>query len=95
MSAAKRAKVALKDARIGSGLGREKCAALSGVNRVLILRYETGQAVPGIVNAAKIARVIGVELDEVKEFEHAVSEAEAARLVVDDPDPDDGAERRR
>jgi transcriptional regulator with XRE-family HTH domain len=94
MSAAKKAKVALKEARVGAGLGREKCAALAGVNRALILRYETGQAVPGIVNAAKIARVIGVDLDEVREFEHAAAEAEAARLVVDDPDPDDGTERR-
>ena len=95
MPAAKKAKVTLKNARIGAGLGREKCAALSGVNRALILRYETGRAVPGIVNAAKIARVIGVDLDEVREFEHAMAQAEAARLVVDNPDPDDGAERRR
>jgi transcriptional regulator with XRE-family HTH domain len=92
MSAATKAKLTLKEARLGAGLGREKCAALAGVNRALILRYENGQAVPGIVNAAKIARVIGVELDEVREFEHAVVEAEAARLVVDNLDPDDGTE---
>jgi transcriptional regulator with XRE-family HTH domain len=92
MSAAIKAKLALKEARIGAGLGREKCAALAGVNRALILRYETGQSVPGIVNAAKIARVIGVELDEIREFEHAVAEAEAARLVVDDLDSDDGTQ---
>ena len=59
------------------------------------MRYETGRAVPGIVNAAKIARVIGVDLDEVREFEHAKAQAKAARLIVDNPDPDDGAERRR
>jgi transcriptional regulator with XRE-family HTH domain len=94
MSAAKRAKLALKEARIGAGLGREKCSALAGVNRALILRYETGKAVPGIVNAAKIARVIGVELDEVKEFEHAVAEAEAARLVVENPGKTTGPESR-
>jgi transcriptional regulator with XRE-family HTH domain len=92
MSAARKAKLALKEARTGAGLGREKCAALAGVNRALILCYETGQSVPGIVNAAKIARVIGVGLDEIREFEHAVAEAEAARLVVDDPDSEDGIE---
>lgn len=54
------------------------------------MRYETGRAVPGIVNAAKIAHVIGVELDEIREFEHAV--AEAASLVVDKSDSDDGTE---
>ena len=85
MSAAREGKLALKEARVRAGLGREKCSALSGVNRVLILRYENGKAVPGIVNAAKIARVIGVELHEVKEFEHAAAEAEAARLVVENP----------
>jgi DNA-binding XRE family transcriptional regulator len=92
MSAAIKAKLALKAARIGAGLGREKCASLAGVNRTLILRYETGRAVPGIVNAAKIARVIGVGLDEIREFEHAMAQAEAARLVLDDPDPDDGTQ---
>src|SRR5215213_8373093 len=58
-------------------------------------RPSRGQAVPGIVNAAKIARVIGVELDQVKEFEHAVAQAKAARLVVDNPDTDDSVGRRR
>ncbi len=87
--------MALKEARIGAGLGREKCARLAGVNKALVLRYENGQAVPGIVNAAKIARVLGVELGEVKEFEHAVAEAEAARLVVENPGGDEGAEGRR
>jgi len=56
------------------------------------LRYETGRAVPGIVNAAKITHVIGVELDEIREFEHAMAEAEAASLVVDKSDSDDGTE---
>jgi hypothetical protein len=51
--------------------------------------------VPGIVNAAKIARVIGVELEQGKEFDHAVAQAKAARLVVDNPDTDDSAGRRR
>ena len=80
--AAKRAKLALKEARKRAGLGREKCAALSGISGPLILRYESGKARPGIVNAAKLARVIGVELDEVKEFERALEEAKAAGLAL-------------
>lgn len=81
----------MKEARVEAGLGREKCSVLSGVNRVLILRYENGMATPGIVNAAKIARVLGVGLDEVKEFEHAVAEAEAAGLTTANPTQNDGA----
>ncbi len=91
MSAARVRKLALKEARVRAGFGREKCSALSGVNRVLILRYENRQAVPGIVNAAKIARVIGVELHEVKEFEHAVAEAEIAGLTTANTTENDGA----
>ena len=94
MSAAREGKLALKEARVRTGLGREKCSALSGVNRVLILRYENGKAVPGIVNAAKIARVIGVELHEVEEFEHAVAEAETAGLTTANPAQNDDARGR-
>lgn len=60
----------------------------------MLLRYENGLAVPGLVNAAKIARVIGVGLDEVREFEHAAAEAETARLVIGDPRAKAGAGRR-
>lgn len=94
MSAAGKRKMALKAARVRAGLGREKCSALSGVNRVLILRYENGKAVPGIVNAAKIARVLGVELHEVKEFEHAMAEAETAGLTTANPPQNDDARGR-
>ena len=86
--AAKRAKLALKEARKRAGLGREKCAALSGISGPLILRYESGKARPGIVNAAKLARVIGAELHEVREFEHALEEAEAAGLALKATKPD-------
>lgn len=95
MLAAKKAKLTLKEARVRAGLGREKAARLSGVNRVLILRYEKQQAVPGIANAAKIARVLGVELNEIWEFEHAAAEAEAAGLVMIDARENDGVERER
>ena len=91
MSAAREGKLALKEARVRTGLGREKCSALSGVNRVLILRYENRQAVPGIVNAAKIARVLGVRLEEVREFEHAVAEAETAGLTTANTTESDSA----
>ena len=92
--AAKNMKFTLKEARVRAGLGREKCAMLSGVNKVLLLRYENQQAVPGIANAAKLARVIGVELHEVREFEHAVEEATAAGLVMANDSENDGSERQ-
>jgi transcriptional regulator with XRE-family HTH domain len=81
----------LKEARVEAGYGLEKCSALSGVNRVLILRYENGKAVPGIVNAAKIAHVLGVRLEDIREFEHAVAEAEAAGLTTANTTENDGA----
>ena len=62
------AALTLKEARKRAGLGREKCARLSGVNKVLILRYENGKAIPGLVSAAKLARVLGVQLHEIREF---------------------------
>ncbi len=60
----------LKEARIGAGLGREKCAKLAGLNRPLLYRYEAGIRRPGLRNATKIAEVLGVGLGEVEEFRH-------------------------
>ena len=94
MPAAEKATLTLKQTRIRTGIGREKCSVLSGVNRVLILRYENGMATPGIVNAAKIARVLGVGLHEVEEFKHAAAEAETVGLTTANPARKDSAGRR-
>ncbi len=93
--AAENVKLTLQEARVRAGLGRERCARFSGVNKALIFRYENQQAVAGIANAAKLARVIGVELHEVREFEHAVAEAEAAGLVIANATENIGSERER
>ena len=95
MPDAEKATLTLKQARVQAGLGRERCSRLAGVNKALILRYENGKAVPGIVCAAKIARVIGVELRDVREFEHAAAEAEAAGLIMVNTSRNDGTERER
>ena len=63
--------VKLKEARIEAGLGRLRCAKLAGIGKPLLYRYELGLRTPGIENATKIARVLGVEIGDVEEFRSA------------------------
>lgn len=77
----------LKEARVGAGLGREKAAGMAGMSKALLYRYEVGQRRAGIVNATKIAHVLGVRVDEITEFAPLVREVEEAgfRLVLAEP----------
>ena len=61
----------LKEARIEAGLGRLRCAKLAGIGKPLLYRYELGLRTPGIENATKIARVLGVEIGDIEEFRSA------------------------
>ena len=58
----------LKEARIEAGLGRLRCAKLAGIGKPLLYRYELGLRTPGVENATKIARVLGVEIGDIEEF---------------------------
>ncbi len=76
--------VALRVARKRAGIGLERCARFSGVTIRDLVRYERGRSVPGIRNAARLARALGVRVDEIEEFLPAVKEVEAAGFVLAD-----------
>jgi transcriptional regulator with XRE-family HTH domain len=63
--------VKLKEAKLMAGLGRLRCAKLAGIGKPLLYRYELGLRRPGIENATKIARVLGVEIGDIEEFRPA------------------------
>ena len=77
-------------ARKRAGLGIERCSRFTGVSVRDVIRYERGRSVPGIKNAARIAAVLGVRVDEVEEFLPAVREVEAAGFVLADTDGTSG-----
>jgi transcriptional regulator with XRE-family HTH domain len=74
----------MRQARKRAGLGLERCSRFSGVSARDVIRYERGRTSPGIKNAARIARVLGVRVDEVEEFLPAVREVEEAGFVLTD-----------
>lgn len=76
------APVPLRAARKRAGVGLERCARFSGVTVKDIVRYERGRTVPGITNAARIARALDVRVDEIAEFVPAVRQVEAAGFVL-------------
>ena len=75
-------KVGLRAARKRAGLGLEPCARKVGVTVRLLIGYEMGRQRPGINNAARLARVLGVRVDRIEEFAPAVREVEAAGFVL-------------
>jgi transcriptional regulator with XRE-family HTH domain len=79
-------RVGLRAARKRAGLGLEPCARKAGVTVRLLIAYEMGRQKPGIANAARIARALGVRVDCIEEFVPAVREVEAAGFVLADTD---------
>lgn len=73
------------EARKRAGFGLERCSRFSGVSIRDVIKYERGRAKPGIRNAARIAAVLGVRVDEIEEFLPAVREVEAAGFVLAEP----------
>ena len=76
--------VGMMEARKRAGLGLERCSRFSGVSVRDVIRYERGRTSPGIRNAARIARVLGVRVDEIAEFLPAVREVEEAGFILAD-----------
>jgi len=72
----------LRAARKRAGLGLEPCARKAGVTVRLLIGYEMGRQRPGIANAARLARALGVRVDQIEEFAPAVREVEAAGFVL-------------
>ena len=82
----------MMEARKRAGLGLERCSRFSGVSIRDIIRYERGRTSPGIRNAARIAAVLGVRVDEIEEFLPAVREVEKAGFVLAETDGTNGQE---
>ncbi len=76
----------MRQARKRAGIGLERCSRFSGVSIRDVIRYERGRTSPGIRNAARIAAVLGVRVDQIEEFLPAVREVEAAGFVLADRD---------
>lgn len=55
----------IKTLRLKAGMSQEMLAQASGVSRVAIARYETGERVPSIVIAARIAKALGCKVDDL------------------------------
>jgi transcriptional regulator with XRE-family HTH domain len=72
----------LRAARKRAGLGLEPCARRAGVTVRLLIAYEMGRQRPGIKNAARLARALGVRVDRIEEFAPAVREVELAGFVL-------------
>ncbi len=72
----------LRQARQRAGIGLERCSRFSGVTVRDLVRYERGRTVPGITNAARLARALDVRVDRIEEFLPAVEEVRAAGFVL-------------
>ena len=55
----------LKTARTTKGISSTKLAECANVSHVMILRYESGQSVPNIITAYKIAKTLGITIDDI------------------------------
>lgn len=55
----------IKKMRLTVGMSQEELAKASGVSRVAIARYETGERVPSVIIAARIANALGCKVDDL------------------------------
>ena len=57
--------MAIKELRNVAGLSQKDLAKATNVNRVSISRYETGERVPTLNVAAKIAQALDCKIDDL------------------------------
>lgn len=55
----------IKTARRKANMSQQELALASGVSRISIARYESGERIPDIVTAAKIAAALGCKVDDL------------------------------
>ena len=55
----------LKNLRESKGLSQQSLADLSGINKMLISKYETGRSTPNMENLGKLAKALGVIADSL------------------------------
>lgn len=80
----------LRELRKGMGLGLERCSRRADINVRTLIQYEQGRSRPGLVNAAKIARGLGVRIEEVSELRPALREIEAIGFTLIETNGQDG-----
>lgn len=61
----------IKDKRNAANMSQEDLAKASGVSRVAIARYESGERVPSVIIAARIANALGCKVDDLIKEESA------------------------
>ena len=61
----------IKKVRLAVGMSQEDLAKASGVSRIAIARYETGERVPSVIIAARIANALGCKVDDLIKEESA------------------------
>ena len=61
----------IKKMRLTVGMSQEDLAKASGVSRVAIARYESGERVPSVIIAARIANALGCKVDDLIKEESA------------------------
>lgn len=57
--------MAIKKIRESAGMSQEALANASGVTRVSIARYESGERIPPLDIAARIARALNCTIDDL------------------------------
>jgi transcriptional regulator with XRE-family HTH domain len=75
--------VKLEEAIKRAGLNQSTCAKAAGMAPTIMWRYASGRHKPNVRNAMRIARVLGVDLEDIDEFEHAREEAEVLGVTED------------
>lgn len=55
----------IKKARLNADMSQEMLAKAAGVSRISIARYESGERIPDVVTAAKIANALGCKVDDL------------------------------
>lgn len=61
----------IKKMRLTVGMSQEDLAKAAGVSRVAIARYESGERVPSVIIAARIANALGCKVDDLIKEESA------------------------
>lgn len=62
----------LQTIRKKCGMTQGQLAAASGIHRVTIAKYESGQVTPSVDNAERLATALNVTLDDLMEADNAI-----------------------
>lgn len=55
----------IKKIRLLAGMSQEQLASAAGVSRISIVRYESGERIPDLDVAVRIANALGVKVEDL------------------------------